>query len=216
MKLFWSLWGLPSSLLVVAAAQVHDQALPLPTEIRKMPPDEGEKFFPEYVAFQNVDPYLQIPWLPRDVGIGTKMQRSERKDRAAEFPVRRTYSAPFKLHVEPAGSNSGLHLFRRAAEALAILRARQACPAGMKSCAEDGHPNKCCRTTEVCVEVNDSTVGNVACCPQGVTCNGAVGACPVGSVSCPADLGGGCCIPGFVCEGAGCGFGYTPKHETDY
>lgn len=68
---------------------------------------------------------------------------------------------------------------RRAAEALARLARRSSCPAGMDSCA-------------------------AKCCPEGATCGGGVGSCPAGAASCPPSPGGGCCIPGYVCQGVGC------------
>jgi hypothetical protein len=92
----------------------------------------------------------------------------------------------------------------RAARALTLLERRSSCPSDMESCASIGSPAKCCEAGTVCTWVSDSTVGNVACCPEGSTCGGSVGDCPSGAVSCPAELGGGCCIAGYVCQGDGC------------
>lgn len=93
---------------------------------------------------------------------------------------------------------------RGAAEAIALLEKRSSCPANMNSCADRGHANKCCQEGTYCTDVPDVDVGRVACCPRGTQCGGQVASCPPDAVSCPQSLGGGCCIPGYVCRGFGC------------
>ncbi|KAG6009067.1 hypothetical protein E4U21_003399 [Claviceps maximensis] len=92
----------------------------------------------------------------------------------------------------------------RWARALDVLGKRTSCPADMNSCGGSGSPNKCCPQGTYCTAVPDSDVGHVACCPNGLTCGGGVGKCPDDATSCAAALGGGCCIPGYVCQGVGC------------
>ncbi|OAA50717.1 hypothetical protein ISF_09335 [Cordyceps fumosorosea ARSEF 2679] len=80
-----------------------------------------------------------------------------------------------------------------------LLRPRSAaCPSGMSGCDAIGQPNKCCQDGTTCTRVDDASVGGIACCPRGASCGGQVGACPADAVSCPAELGGGGCIAGYV------------------
>ncbi|RDA87726.1 hypothetical protein CP532_1786 [Ophiocordyceps camponoti-leonardi (nom. inval.)] len=89
--------------------------------------------------------------------------------------------------------------------AIALLLAVAAsCPAGMNSCADQKSPNKCCQKGTYCTAVPDASVEHVACCPDGARCGGQVGTCPADATSCPSELGGGCCIAGYVCRGLGC------------
>lgn len=198
MNLYNKLLGLPPALLLLVVSHVTAQGLDqLPTAIRKMPPDSGAKFFPEYVAFDSASTYDEAPLSPREAVLAARLARDDellkRGDGGFFRPV-------FKTHEE-AEERSGL---RRAAEVLHILQKRESCPSNMASCSKIGFPNKCCFAEEECVKVDDSTVGNVACCPNGIDCSGGVGACPSTAVTCPADLGGGCCIAGYICKGLGC------------
>ncbi|ROT37688.1 hypothetical protein SODALDRAFT_340862 [Sodiomyces alkalinus F11] len=211
--------GLPSSLLLLVAAQVEAQeAQRNPTAIRKMPLDSSEKLFPEYLSFSNdqEDAYRASPFLsPREAVLAARLQLSveEESSLAANvsttWPGGRRYRPAFQLHQRGnswngVGDGAGWELLRRARESLNALEGRHTCPEGMKNCGDIGEPNKCCMSGENCVEVEDPSVGNVACCPQGAECGGPVGSCPDGSPSCSTELGGGCCIPGFVCRGVGC------------
>lgn len=209
MKLPPPLLGLPASLLVLIAAQVAAEPPRLPTAIRKMGLDSGEKFLPDYMAFEDEPIYAQAPLSPREAALAARLAR-EAFDQSVELPCLAANDSsamlrpPFATHGGLDTEQSGWELVRRAAEALHLLRGRQSCPAGMSSCANIGEPNKCCLNGEVCVSISDPSVGSVACCPQGRTCTGTVGSCNPGSTSCPAQLGGGCCIPGYVCQGVGC------------
>ncbi|WYZ41618.1 hypothetical protein EsH8_V_000513 [Colletotrichum jinshuiense] len=188
-----SLLGLPSSLLLLIANHVY--AAEHPTAIRKMAPNAAEKLLPDDLAF--ADDIFTTPLSPREELLAARMADDSFLYNAS-FP----YRPPFAQHSD--GVSQGWEHLRRAAEALHILESRQACPANMNSCENIGSPNKCCMSNEVCVKVEDEAVGNVACCPNGATCSGTVGACPNGTTSCDADLSGGCCIPGYVCQGVGC------------
>lgn len=212
--------GLPSSLLLLVAAQVGaQQAQRKPTAIRKMPVDSSEKLFPEHFAFPDDrdDPYRASPFLsPREAVLAARLQLSVEEESSlaatnvsSTWPGGRQYRPAFQTHQRGNGGNDmgdsdGWEVFRRAKETLNVLEGRQTCPEGMKDCGNVGEPNKCCMSGEKCVEVDDPSVGNVACCPQAAECSGPVGSCPDGSPSCPTELGGGCCIPGFVCRGTGC------------
>lgn len=197
MNLYKKLLGLPPALLLLVVSQVTAQGPDqIPTAIRKMPPDSGAKFFPEYVAFSPTYTYDEIPLSPREAAAAALLDREGELLRRSDGVV--SFRPIFKAHEEEQNA------FRRAAEVLKLLQKRESCPSNMKSCSEIGFPNKCCFEAEECVKVEDSTVGNVACCPQGIDCSGGVGACPATAVTCPADLGGGCCIAGYICKGLGC------------
>lgn len=119
---------------------------------------------------------------------------------------------PNRTYIPAFAPHSHGTVLRRAAEVLALLQKRQACPGGMKSCSGVGSGVKCCQEGTYCVDVGDAVAGGIACCPDGVSCGGGVGECPDGATSCSAELGGGCCIPGYVCEGLGCKLIYPSHH----
>lgn len=186
---------LPASLLALLSQATAAQLSP--TAIRKIAPDPGQKIFPEHLAFAP---------LPR-VSFG------EEADEEEDFwpdsnATARFYSRAYAPHYDADGGEG--NVLRRAAEALALLRKRASCPAGMNGCDSAGAPDKCCEAGTYCAKVQDESVGHIACCPQGDTCGGGVGKCPSDAVSCPASLGGGCCIPGYVCEGIGCRSWFAP------
>ncbi|KAH7149421.1 hypothetical protein B0J13DRAFT_551459 [Dactylonectria estremocensis] len=192
MKPYPALFALPS--LAIFASQVAGDGS-APTAIKKLAPNSHEKLLAEHLAF------AAIPVLgPRDTvsSLWDEGQNRER-DAAADSTTQR-YRPAFARHLNHAES---AYLRRAAARAL-LLHRREACPAGTSSCADIGSSDKCCQEGTYCVSVEDSSVGNIACCPDAASCGGGVGACPSGATSCSEDLGGGCCIPGYVCEGAGC------------
>lgn len=198
---------LPTSLLAIIICQASVSAAERsPTAIRKLPPDANEKLFPEHLAFAPLSfaaaaiaahKFLEA----QDAAFNLDLQHAQLS--AGNRPPSsqpRPYRPAFAGHFDDSEAN----VLRRAAEALALLERRAACPSGMSGCDAIGQPNKCCQTDTICTKVDDVSVGGIACCPQGSSCGGKVGACPSGAVSCPADLGGGCCIPGYVCQGLGC------------
>ncbi|KAK4219374.1 hypothetical protein QBC37DRAFT_367952 [Rhypophila decipiens] len=229
----FSLW----LLLMAADIEARDtqaqqqQSKLLPTAIKKMSPDQGEKFFPHYYAFAD-DSFAQVteplsPIVARRLSEDEDDERRLFANASTELPFRQ----PFAPHLgglvftsddddgghygrhnralgDGAGSESSSrrrNLFQRAAEALAWLERRDwSCPSGTSSCAAIGYPNSCCENDEVCVEITDTGLGNVGCCPQGATCGGSVSQCSNGNTPCASDIGGGCCIPGYVCQGVGC------------
>ncbi|RNJ53863.1 hypothetical protein D7B24_001271 [Verticillium nonalfalfae] len=206
-----TLLGLPTSLLLLVTSQAQSQQARQPIAIRKLPLAASEKLLPEHFAFADspaIDTDKAPPFLsPREAVLADRLQLSVNEEQLialnASDPSSRPYRPAFKLHEEE-GRRDGWDLLRRAAEVLKVLEGRQTCPGGMEDCSNVGAPNKCCMNGEVCVEVDNAAVGNVACCPEGAECGGPIGACPDGSPTCSTELGGGCCIPGFVCQGVGC------------
>ncbi|KAK8126775.1 uncharacterized protein PG998_002534 [Apiospora kogelbergensis] len=199
-----ALVGLPTSLLMLVATQLHAQQL-LPTAVKKMSLDEGEKFMPHYQRFAapELEP-AQSPVEARQV-----LDPQEELLLAANSSATLPYRPPFGIHYNGEtldDSNLALALFRRRRDALARLQGRAfACPPNTKSCDTIGQPNYCCATGERCFKVDNApNAGNVGCCPNGVNCGGNVGACGSGSTPCAADVGGGCCIPGYMCAQIGC------------
>ncbi|KAM7221746.1 hypothetical protein V8F06_002954 [Rhypophila decipiens] len=226
----FSLWLLLMAAEIEARdTQAQQQSELLPTAIKKMSPDQGEKFFPHYYAFAD-DSFAQVteplsPIAARRLSEDEDDKRRLFANASTELPFRQ----PFAPHLgglvftsDDDGGHYGRHnralgggagsessgrrnLFQRAAEALAWLERRDwSCPSGTSSCAAIGYPNSCCENDEVCVEITDTGLGNVGCCPQGATCGGSVSQCSNGNTPCASDIGGGCCIPGYVCQGVGC------------
>lgn len=187
------------SLLLLITAQVDSQ---LPTAVRKMSPDQNEKFFPEYVAFaEEEEGYVQAVLSPREAVAALKVSREQEARLGLQTNSSMPYLAPYMPHMKEEPGQLRQELFRRAAEALSLLQGRQACPGGMSSCASVGFSDRCCLSSEVCQVVPDSGGSIIACCPQGSTCSGPVGPCAADTTTCP---GGGCCVAGFQCEGDIC------------
>lgn len=205
---------LPASLLLLVAAQVgHGQAdtQRLPTAIRKMSPDAGEKLLHEYYAFgeeqvAQVGAQAQPAMLAKGV-----LDVEEEELLAANSSASISFRAPFAPHFDShlaargnEGAASGWRLFQRAKDAVARLEKRQfACPTGTSDCSAIGFPNSCCQAGTECVQITDTGLGPVGCCPDGISCTGSI-ACSGSQQGCPSDIGGGCCIPGFVCASIGC------------
>lgn len=164
------------------------------TAIRKVAPDSNEKILAHHLAFAPLQALT-----PGDAAAAAHAFLNAQSAEGVQSPTTR-YRPAFALHHDDSESN----ILQRAAVALSMLQRRSSCPAGMTGCDAIGAPNKCCQQGTHCVSVQDSTVGGVACCPSGSDCRGNVGKCPPDAVSCPAQLGGGCCIPGYICQGEGC------------
>lgn len=175
---------LPSWLIILMASATLAIDPPpgqFPTAIRKMSPHADQKFLDHYAAFA---PDTTSSSSGSDV-------TAEGNTTGLAPPFR-----PLHLHLRPRN--------------LLFLGSRDACPAGMSGCSAAGAPSKCCPDGSYCAAVSDQTAGGIACCPDGASCLGEVAACPADAVSCPSELGGGCCIPGFVCFGVGCKFVWVP------
>lgn len=226
------IFSLPPSLLVLLAAATLTGAQQHPTAIRKMSPDEGEKFMPEYYAFGPAPPPSQQPLLRQARAVlapAEELLLSGNSTAALPFlpPYPRHYdyrSAELKARIKEWGgeeekrqeTEGSLALYRRAREALARLQGRQfACPEGTHSCTNIDQPNYCCQTGTTCfVVTNAPDAGNVGCCPEGANCGVTVGTCTDGATACPASLGGGCCISGFVCAEVGCKLSPVLLHNS--
>lgn len=197
--------GLPASLLVLIATQLHAQQI-LPTAIKKMSLDEGEKLLPHHMGF--AAPELEPARSP--IEARRNLAPEEELLLAANSSATLPFRPPFGTHSSGEAaledSSIALALFRRRRDALARLQGRSfACPENTKSCDTIGQPNYCCATGERCFKVDNApNAGNVGCCPTGANCGGAVGNCGSGSTACSAEEGGGCCIPGFMCAQIGC------------
>lgn len=253
--------SLPPSLLLLLAAQLHNaqagartdkdglrtqtqtETRTLPTAVRKMSLDEGEKFMPEYYAFAPLDVYgggSQAPLRIDARGLDARVLTPEEEALlAANSSAALAFRPPFPLHYDYRGREAGgrlsergegngngdskrsgeingkgdgavesWSLYRRAIDALARLQGRDfACPGGTHVCSIINQPNYCCTDGTTCFVVDDAPdAGNVGCCPDGQSCGGSVASCADGNTACPAEKGGGCCIPGFVCVDIGCEF----------
>ncbi|KHN99421.1 uncharacterized protein MAM_03119 [Metarhizium album ARSEF 1941] len=181
---------LPASLFASVSQALADN-LPFPTAIKKQSPGSSEKILREHLAFA---PLFRVGPV-----VGSSVD-SPPYGRHQDINGTSPFSPPFVKHLDKTEDD----ILRRAAEALALLERRSSCPSGMNSCAPQGSPNKCCQQGTYCTDVPDTDVGHVACCPNGSACGGGVAKCPSGATSCAAALGGGCCIPGYVCQGVGC------------
>lgn len=205
--------GLPAALLLLIAAhadgaQAQAQARRLlPTAIRKMSLDGGEKFYHEYLAFEETEDAARL-------GLGLQgpalLSREEERLLGANSSAAIPYRPPFAPHLgasglgDAVGGRGGWELFRRSREVVARLERRQyACPGGTSSCASIGYPNSCCQTGLQCAPIPDTGLGPVGCCPQGVACTGSI-ACSGSQLACSSEIGGGCCIEGYVCATIGC------------
>lgn len=220
MRPFPHLLGLPASLLLlllllvaphVAQAQANARG-PLPTAIRKMSPDAGEKLLQEYLAFA-----AEAQAASNATADGNEDFYSAANSSATMIP----FSAPFAPHFHPgldardstSDGTSDAHdaiaraLSERSRDAIArvlLLGKRDyACPSGTSSCVSIGHPDSCCQAGTACEVIADTGLGPVGCCPDGIRCAGPI-ACSEPQEGCPSDVGGGCCIEGYVCASVGC------------
>lgn len=199
MQLPSAILGPPGALLVLVASQL--QAQQLPTAIKKMSLEEGEKIMPHHLAFAPEFAPLVSPVQARSL-----LTAEEELLLAANSSALVSFRPPFGKHsTGTLDLRQNGPLWRRAKEALHRLQGRDfSCPTNTASCDSIGQPNYCCATGETCYTVEDADAGNVGCCPDGQNCGGSVGTCGSGSTACAAEVGGGCCIPGFVCAQVGC------------
>jgi hypothetical protein len=88
-----------------------------------------------------------------------------------------------------------------------LLKRQFRCPSGTNDCSSVGAPDVCCGSGSDCVTVPDSSIGSIGCCPSGQMCAGTITCDEAnGYSSCPDAPNGGCCLPGFRCDGIGCEF----------
>ncbi|KAI9811584.1 MAG: hypothetical protein M1827_005333 [Pycnora praestabilis] len=180
--------------------------------------DEGEKFFMEYWQFDEFGTKdkqsLHVVRQGSDEGVVVRRKIStERLQRRSEEEVLEGYAnssitysfmPPFSLHTnEQMSFNSKWRRFR--GDHIWPLQKRAfECPTGTSNCSAIGRPNSCCAQSETCQLITDTGLGDVGCCGQGLTCSGQVTACETGTISCPNNPGGGCCITNYSCVDVGC------------
>lgn len=219
MRPFTLLARLPALLLLLVAAHVglgQADSQRLPTAIRKMSPDAGEKLLHEYYAFGDEDGVAQVgaqagaqaqPAMLSKGVLDVEEEELLAANSSASISFRAPFAPHFDSHLAARGDDggvSGWHLFQRAKNVVARLEKRQfACPTGTTDCSAIGFPNSCCQAGTECVQITDTGLGPVGCCPDGISCTGSI-ACSGSQQGCPSDIGGGCCIPGFVCASIGC------------
>lgn len=153
--------------------------------VRKMSPDEGEKFFWNY-------------WYFAEPELGNITSH----DDASSSIIQRSYPLRPALSVSPSAQSGNWDdgilprdlLFPRDFK----------CPAGTEGCASINRPNRCCTAGDTCKLVQDTGSGDVGCCPRGEACSNEIGLCPRDYSTCSQELGGGCCIPGYGCVQGGC------------
>lgn len=155
-----------------------------PIGVKKMSLDEGEMFMLDNWIFE-ADTQSRAETKRSDYeefGNGTFQARSPLRPLAEEDFLAR-------LHIRDV-----------------LLKRQFKCPEGTNSCSAIGAPDVCCGTGSTCINVNSNTdAGSVGCCPQGQTCAGSI-SCDTanGYSACPDAPNGGCCLPGFRCQGVGC------------
>jgi len=178
-----------------------------PVGVQKMGVDEGEKFFMEYWVFEEGLDVLGERNSESESLSGRDLEEEEDRSTVNSSSLR-SLRAPFKMHTEDVDILGYGELRMRAegaADALARLQKRGfTCPTGTTNCSAVGYPNSCCTNGETCFVIQDTGLGPVGCCPNGETCGGSVSACAAPNTACADDLGGGCCIPNYVCAGVGC------------
>lgn len=183
----------------------HFVAGKTPIGLKKMGMDEGEKFFPEYWNFgENYqsshfdDEYSSLDG-PQRLRVDDPGDSSYMNDSMST-----SFRHPFALHKNE-DSDLRRNIYGRAYAALFNRNVQTfTCPTGTLSCSNINQPNSCCGSDETCFIIQDTGLGDVGCCPTGETCTGQAISCPADYESCPDNTGGGCCIPGFVCDGPGC------------
>lgn len=212
-----SILGLPTSLILLLSAQitnVHAETLRLPTAIRKLGTDAGEKITHEYFAFGDQDSVLQTGTQAKAAveALGLLTEEEEAL-LAVNSSASLSYRAPLARHFDDTSraldtrySIDPWEIFRNARIIKARLERRDyACPTGTSSCSAIGYPNSCCQTGATCVKIEDTGLGPVGCCPSGESCTGTI-ACSGEQQGCSSESGGGCCIPGWSCASVGCEF----------
>ncbi|KAI9643795.1 hypothetical protein NHQ30_007145 [Ciborinia camelliae] len=177
-----------------------------PVGILKMSEDEGEKFFMEYWQFGGKDAQSSLD------GSNSFLRKRDLKEEARSLvnsSIPLSFRTPFALHTDDrSGSLDYQELQIRGKDsvaALSILEKRDfQCPTGTSNCSTIGYPNSCCATDETCFQITDTGLGPVGCCPTGGNCGGTITNCASPNTPCSDDVGGGCCIPNYVCASVGC------------
>lgn len=195
-------------LLASSTAPLLVRSDAVPTAIRKMSLDDGEKLMPEYLAFAVP---RQYPLAEAADYIGSSRSSFPPRGTNDDNDTSPAFQRPWSIHLlSPRDENNARDAQAAAAVAqrdvLQRLQGRQfSCPENTFACTNIGQSDYCCQKGTACFTVEGSpAAGNVGCCPDGENCKGSVGDCTGGSTACAANVGGGCCIPGYVCANVGC------------
>jgi len=151
---------------------------PAPVAVRKMPPDESEKFYHYSDPFaRSIPDYFS---LEGDVSVlGARDADSSGLSLDLQAPH---YGAPLPQ----------------------ILKRDFSCPGNYYACDSINAPTYCCRVDAQCIIIQDTGMGTIGCCPNGHKCEGSLKGCNSDQVACDASQGGGCCVKGFKCSSNGC------------
>ncbi|KAJ5281259.1 hypothetical protein N7478_006631 [Penicillium angulare] len=167
--------------------------------VRKMSPDEGEKFFLDYWTFLDDSQGLLSD---RSI-VDHDSANANADDQASDEDTSNDYLT-YLFHQRPSPFNPS---FPWEGNHGSLLEARDfKCPTGTYACSSIGRSDRCCSTGDTCENVKDTGSGDVGCCPNGKKCSDTVGLCPNPWTTCSEALGGGCCIPGYQCVPGGCAF----------
>jgi hypothetical protein len=189
----------PASSQIDYESTMHDQTPSRQNAlgVRKMSGNEGEKFFFEYWTWDDADGSVA----------GNTSGLAPRDINKADLPGHAHLRPALALHTnEPTDSFQLAERYSGPARrALSILLGRGfECPTGTYSCTSINKPDSCCNVGDTCQGVQDTGLGSVGCCPPGESCSGGLSSCAPNYTSCPSNLGGGCCIPGYECVTGGC------------
>lgn len=173
-----------------------------PFVVRKMSADEGEIFLLEYWGFGN--------GLEDETFGGVELKEMGNSPNASwdERP-----QPPLLLHTGRQHPDLPLQNWFLRPRVARLDRRDFTCPDSTSSCASINRPNSCCGNGLTCEIVINTGLGDVGCCATGTSCSGEVAPCQQGYTTCPASLGGGCCIPGYQCSGVGCN---SPISQLSY
>ncbi|KAJ6150900.1 hypothetical protein N7470_007494 [Penicillium chermesinum] len=165
--------------------------------VKKMSHDEGEKFFLDYWTFVDDSVGRQAK---RDVEGAPNEElfynnTNMASEDSGEYDMILPRHFPAKTSLPQEQSVDGV-----------LGRRDFKCPTDTYACLSIGRPDRCCSIQDTCQLVQDTGSGDVGCCQKGLTCSGEVGLCPANYETCPQDLGGGCCIPGYECVPGGCAY----------
>lgn len=162
-------------------------------------------FFPEYWQFEP-DEYAGP-----GIASAQKIQGEDERLRGlGNTTERQCLEAPLKLHRyhqnQKDWSQAAVDWLPRVPRGLFATLSKRGfqCPGDTLSCTEIYQPNSCCPIGATCQLISGSEFGDVGCCRDGETCSQQVSGCLNGYTSCPVNLGGGCCIPGYQCVDVGC------------
>jgi progranulin len=166
-----------------------------PIGVKKMSTDEGEMFFLDNWIFAG------------DGESDTQSQEGNKwlDQRSLQSEEYLNLSFPAFSPLRPHSESSLLDPPTRHAQRAELVARDFRCPEGTNNCASIGAPDSCCATTDTCINVQDTGFGSVGCCPRGTNCAGSI-SCDTrnGYSACPDSPNGGCCLPGYSCQGVGC------------